>query len=244
MYYSKLISSPSLWKEKKQIVSSEKRKFLKREERSTLTDYVPSSKPHYNTPEASPMKRKRIDSLDEPNNIPKEELCKCGIARKNKDCTFNSCKKCYISIKGYCKVSSHYKDKEPRMENPSNPLLENNKKNISRISESMKNGNSIWISYSKGTIPVFPRKVTPTLWVKQNFVFQALSHRTNPPEIRHFRMDRILEIRDEEWEIEEMEINQIEKDQSGSQEEAIPSNDKVILYIEYIKLIHIIVRFL
>jgi DNA polymerase III epsilon subunit-like protein len=84
----------------------------------------------------------------------------------------------------------------------SNPTIE-------KLNEAMKGDVDIWISYDGGSNPLVPRKIKPTKWVHEPWMFEAFCHQGQCD--KNFSQRKIREIRDKEWTIEKKEES-VDKD--------------------------------
>ncbi len=67
------------------------------------------------------------------------------------------------------------------------------------LNRAMYRKTTIWISYGGGAVPFKPRPITPLKWIRFKRLFLAYCHGCK--EERHFAFGKVLEIRNERWEL-------------------------------------------
>ncbi len=81
---------------------------------------------------------------------------------------------------------------------------------IQAIDLAIENKESIWVSYNGGANPLVPRQLTPVKWIYYPFKLEAYCHQSQTN--KNFTQSKIVDVRNEQWEIERAEDDQVQGD--------------------------------
>merc|ERR1712157_74885 len=97
------------------------------------------------------------------------------------------------------------------------------------IDDAIKKKSIIWISYNGHQKPFIPRAVKAVGWDKQSnkTTFFAVQHRSKSQNQQRFFLKHVVEVRDKQWRISNVELEALRKRLSNSQwTENVPPRDR------------------